>query len=237
MFRHLLESAPSRQRTRSAALISFTFHATLVGSALAATALDPRAEPEPTVPTKPPIYVITERPVDPAPSPRPAPPTATPSVPSPMPPILVPTEVPTTLPPVPEPGTPTMDPWTTLPPTPGAPGGTGDPSAPAGPVGDGSPMWPEDVAYPAKPLGAMREPRYPDPLRTSHLEGSVIATYVVDTLGRVEPASFKAREATHPLFEQAVRSALMQQRFRAAQWNGRRVRQLVEQQFIFRLNR
>ena len=237
MFRHLLESAPSRQRTRSAALISFTFHAALVGSALAATALDPRADPEQIEPTKSPIYVITERPVDPAPSPRPATPTATPSVPSPMPPIIVPTEVPTTLPPVPEPGTPAMDPWTTLPTIPGAPGGTGDPRAPAGPVGDGSPMWPEDVAHPAKPLGAMREPRYPEPLRTSRLEGSVIATYVVDTLGRVEPASFKAREATHPLFEQAVRTSLMQQRFRAAQWNGRRVRQLVEQQFIFRLNR
>jgi TonB family protein len=98
-------------------------------------------------------------------------------------------------------------------------------------------MWPEDVAHPAKPLGAMREPRYPDPLRTSRLEGTVIATYVVDTLGRVEPSSFKAREATHPLFEQAVRTAVMQQRFRAAEWNGKRVRQLVEQQFVFRLNR
>ena len=237
MFRHLLESAPSRQRTRSAALISFAFHAALVGSALAATALDPRAEPEPTEPIKPPIYVITERPVEPAPAPQRTPRTETPNVPSPMPPIIVAPEVPTTLPPVPEPGTPALDPWTTLPPTPGAPGGTGDPSAPAGPVGDGSPMWPEDVAHPAKPLGATREPRYPEPLRTSRLEGSVIATYVVDTLGRVEPASFKAREATHPLFEQAVRSALMQQRFRAAQWNGRRVRQLVEQKFVFRLNR
>ncbi len=237
MFRHLLESAPSRQRTRSAALISFAFHAALVGSALAATALDPRADPEPIEPTKPPIYVIPARPAEPAPATRPTRPTESPTVPSPLPPIVVPTEVPDALPPVPEPNTSPMDPWTTLPTTPGAPGGSGDPTAPEGPVGDGGPMWPEDVAHPAKPLGAIREPRYPEPLRTSRLEGSVIATYVVDTLGRVEPASFKAREATHPLFEQAVRSALMQQRFRAAQWNGRRVRQLVEQQFIFRLNR
>ena len=60
---------------------------------------------------------------------------------------------------------------------------------------------------------------------------------MVDTLGRVEPASFKARDVTHPLFEQAVRTAVMGQRFRPAQWNGRRVRQLVEQQFVFRLGR
>jgi TonB family protein len=235
VFRHLLESAPKRHRARSAAVLSLAFHAALVGSALAATAIDPREDPAKPNSTT----VIVFPPTRPAPTrpARPAPPKTSPSAPSPVSPIIVPTEVPDALPPVPDPGTSPMDPWTTLPTSPATPGGTGDPSAPAGPEGDGSPMWPEDVAHPAKPLGTMREPRYPDPLRTSRLEGTVIATYVVDTLGRVEPASFKAREATHPLFEQAVRTAVMQQRFRAAEWNGKRVRQLVEQQFVFRLNR
>lgn len=130
-----------------------------------------------------------------------------------------------------------MDAWTTLPTSPGAPGGTGDPTAPSGPAGDSGPMWPEDVARHATALGGVRAPRYPEPLRTQRLEGVVIASFVVDTLGRVEPASFKARESTHALFEQAVRTAVMSQRFRPAEWNGHRVRQLVEQQFVFRLSR
>ena len=235
MFRQLLESAPKRQRTRSAAVLSLTFHAALVGSAIAATAMDPRVDPATLDPIRDIFFVPAQRaPTTPA---RPAPPTPAPSAPSPVPPIIAPVDVPEALPPVPEPGTSPMDPWTTLPTVPGTPGGTGDSANPSGTPGDGSPMWAEDLAQPARPLGTMRTPRYPDPLRTSRLEGIVIVTYVVDTLGRVEPASFKAREATHPLFEQAVRTAVMQQRFRAAEWNGRRVRQLVEQQFVFRLSR
>lgn len=236
MLRYLLESAPTRPRTRSAAFISFAFHAALVGSAVAATAMGPVDEEVPVLPTKPPIYIPTPEQPPIARAPR-APRPASPRTPSPVDPIVVPVQVPSTLPPVPEPGTVSMDPWTTLPGPVGTPDGTGDIGAPSGSDGDAGFMWPEDVERHAKPLGAVRQPRYPEPLRSQRLEGSVLATYIVDTLGRVEPASFKAREATHPLFEQAVRSALMGQRFRPAQWNGKRVRQLVEQQFIFRLDR
>lgn len=235
MFRHLLESAPSRQRTRSAAFISFAIHAALVGSAVAATRIDVGPDDVDLMPVPRPIYIPTPPPAAPAPPTRP---TAAPAAPSaPVNPIVVPVEVPATLPPVPEPGTSPMDPWTTLPAEPGAPGGTGDPGTPVGPVGDGDPMWPEDVERHAVPIGSVRQPRYPEPLRASRMEGSVLATFVVDTLGRVEPASFKTRDVTHPLFEQAVRAAVLGQRFRPAQWNGRRVRQLVEQQFVFRLGR
>lgn len=234
MLRHLLESAPTRPRTRSAAFISIAFHAALVGSAVAATAIGPVDEEVPILPTPPLYYIPTPAPVTRAPLARS--PVAR-RAPSPIDPIVAPVDVPSTLPPVPEPGTAAMDPWTTLPGPVGTPDGTGDIGAPAGGEGDPGFMWPEDVERHAKPLGAVRQPRYPEPLRSQRLEGSVLASYIVDTLGRVEPASFKAREATHPLFEQAVRSALMSQRFRPAQWNGRRVRQLVEQQFIFRLDR
>jgi len=235
VFRHLLESAPKRQRTRSAAIISFAIHAALVSSAVAATKLGPEPDYVDLLPTPTPYYIPTPPPAAPAP---PARPTVAPAAPSsPISPIVVPVEVPTSLPAIPEPGTSPMDPWTTLPSAPGVPGGTGDSDAPAGPAGDAGPMWPEDVERHAVPLGSVRQPRYPEPLRASRLEGSLLATFVVDTLGRVEPASFKARDVTHPLFEQAVRTAVLGQRFRPAQWNGRRVRQLVEQQFVFRLGR
>ena len=233
MFRHLLESAPSRQRTRSATVISFALHAALVGSAVAATAVE--VDVSPTVPVTVTTLVYPRSRQTMVPPARPASPT--PTAPSPTPPIMPPVEVPTTLPPVPEPGTPPMDPWTTLPTSPGSPGGSGDPTAASGPGGDIGPMWPEDVARHAMPLGGVRAPRYPEPLRTRRLEGIVVASFVVDTLGRVEPASFKARESAHALFEQAVRTAVMSQRFRPAEWNGHRVRQLVEQQFVFRLGR
>ncbi len=236
MLRYLLESAPTRPRTRSAAFISFAFHAALVGSAVAATAMGPVDEDVPVLPTTPLHYIPTPEQAPIARAPR-APRPAAPRAPSPVDPIVAPVDVPSTLPPVPEPGTVAMDPWTTLPGPVGTPDGTGDVGAPSGSDGDPGFMWPEDVERHAKPLGAVRQPRYPEPLRSQRLEGSVRASYIVDTLGRVEPASFKAREATHPLFEQAVRSALMSQRFRPAQWNGKRVRQLVEQQFVFRLER
>lgn len=236
MLRHLLESAPTRPRTRSAAFISFAFHAALVGSAVAATAMGPVDEEVPLLPSTPLHFIPTPEPAPIARTPR-APRPVAPRTPSPIDPIVAPFEAPSTLPPVPDPGTVAMDPWTRLPGPVGTPDGTGDVRAPSGSDGELGFMWSEDVERHARPLGAVRQPRYPEPLRSQRLEGSVIATYIVDTLGRVEPASFKAREATHPLFEQAVRAALMSQRFRPAQWNHRRVRQLVEQQFIFRLDR
>ena len=42
-------------------------------------------------------------------------------------------------------------------------------------------------------------------------------------------------DSAHPLFERAVRDALGAMRFVPAQAGGRRVRQLVEQSFLFTL--
>jgi protein TonB len=80
------------------------------------------------------------------------------------------------------------------------------------------------------------EPRYPDALRSVSIEGQVIMSYIVDTRGRVEPGSIKVISATHKLFAEAVRVALLNSRFRPAEAGGQKVRQLVEQPFIFKLN-
>jgi TonB family protein len=64
-----------------------------------------------------------------------------------------------------------------------------------------------------------------------------VVAYVVDSLGRVEPASLRMVESTHPLFEAAVRQAVLASRFRPAEWRGMKVRQLVQQSFVFSLRR
>jgi TonB family protein len=80
-------------------------------------------------------------------------------------------------------------------------------------------------------------PAYPPSLRAASIEGSVVARFVVDTAGRAEPKSITFAEATHPLFADAVRQALLRSRYLPALVDGRPVRQLVEQRFAFALNR
>jgi protein TonB len=80
-------------------------------------------------------------------------------------------------------------------------------------------------------------PRYPDELRDARLEGRVLARFVVDTAGRVEPASVRIVSSTHPLFASAVRAILPTLRFTPARARGTKVRQLVELPFEFEVGR
>lgn len=80
-------------------------------------------------------------------------------------------------------------------------------------------------------------PVYPPALRSAQIEGTVLATFVVDTLGRAEPATIRFSEATHPQFADAVRQSLLRSRYLPAIVRGRPVRQLVEQRFAFTLTR
>ncbi len=82
---------------------------------------------------------------------------------------------------------------------------------------------------------ASAAPSYPAELLARNVQGSVQAQYVVDTTGRAEPASLRIVRATHPLFVEAVRKALPDMRFSPATLAGKKVRQLVEQEFTFRI--
>jgi protein TonB len=59
--------------------------------------------------------------------------------------------------------------------------------------------------------------------------------FIVGTDGRVEPGSIQAVSSPHKLFSDAVRSALLNTRYRPAEAGGQKVRQLVEQVFTFKL--
>ena len=106
----------------------------------------------------------------------------------------------------------------------------------AAPISD-QPYFDFQVEKPVAPVPGTGSPRYPDILRSASVEGEVLAQFVVDTTGRVDVATFKVIRKSHDLFEAAVRSALPQMRFLAAEIGGRKVKQLVQQPFVFALQK
>jgi TonB family protein len=80
-------------------------------------------------------------------------------------------------------------------------------------------------------------PFYPAELLALNVEGFVRTRYVVDSGGRVDTATFQIIEASHPAFAYAVLTAAPRMRFRPAIAGGRKVAQLVEQTFEFRVAR
>jgi periplasmic protein TonB len=79
-------------------------------------------------------------------------------------------------------------------------------------------------------------PPYPASLLEKRIEGTVAVQYVVDTTGLADTTSFLVLSSTHPLFSASVRAALPAMRFRPAVMNTRKVRQLVQQLFSFRID-
>lgn len=79
-------------------------------------------------------------------------------------------------------------------------------------------------------------PPYPPNLLEKRIEGTVGIQYVVDTTGYADTTSVVILSATHDDFAQSVRSTLPAMRFRAAMMDGRKVRQLVQQLFAFRID-
>jgi hypothetical protein len=78
-------------------------------------------------------------------------------------------------------------------------------------------------------------PIYPRDLLAVGAEGLVDAIYVVDTLGVVDTTTIQVVESNDPRFTESVLTALGHMRFRPASRAGEKVRQLVEQQFRFRI--
>ena len=80
-------------------------------------------------------------------------------------------------------------------------------------------------------------PRYPDMLRSSNVEGEVLAQFVVDTTGRADMKEFKVLKSTHDMFTSAVKAVLPNMKFYPAEVGGRKVRQLVQMPFQFNLSK
>jgi protein TonB len=74
-------------------------------------------------------------------------------------------------------------------------------------------------------------------LQSAGIEGRVLAQFVVDVSGKADMGTFKVLESSHDLFTQSVRSALPRMRFFPAEIGGKKVRQVVQQPFVFALNK
>ena len=239
---HLIESTklpPRSSRKRFGATASVVVHATLVAGAFTAASAapvvkEPRVETEVLyVAPKPPTPVVTA-------SPSTAQPRNETESPLPLiPTIPVPIDIPTVIPPI-NPDLP-ME-FTSARDFSRRPSGTsqgtgigiepGNSTVPGGNV-----MSDLQVDRQVTILSGYRTPRYPETLRTAGIEETLNATFVVDTLGRVEAGSLEIPDAQHAPFVAAVREALANARFRPAEVRGRRVRQRVVQAFVFSLQR
>jgi TonB family protein len=78
-------------------------------------------------------------------------------------------------------------------------------------------------------------PVYPPELSAQGKEGKVDATYVVDTVGRVDTTTIQVIQSDDSLFSESVRTALGKALFRPAKRAGQPVRQLVQQRFSFKV--
>ncbi len=79
-------------------------------------------------------------------------------------------------------------------------------------------------------------PPYPPSMLEKRIEGSVGIQYVVDTTGHADTSSIVILSTTHEDFARSVRNTLPLMLFRPAIMNGRKVRQLVQQMFAFRID-
>lgn len=117
--------------------------------------------------------------------------------------------------------------------TPGRPIAAGTLS---GNVGDAGPWSALQVDRPVFLKPGMPTPVFPDALRGAGISGTVMAEFVVDTLGRIEAASVQLVASDHVEFGTAVLQVLPRLRFIPAEAQGRKVRQLVRLPFRFDLH-
>ena len=105
------------------------------------------------------------------------------------------------------------------------------------PIPDGGVYPPSIVERQVIPRPNNPSPEYPSALRSAQVEGSVLVQFVVDTTGSVEHTSIAIVRTTHEQFASAVRRWLARTRYTPAQIGGRPVRQLVQQEVAFTLDR
>jgi protein TonB len=236
MFNQLLESKPHHQKMAGGTLFSVGLHTALIAAAVVVTAKAGIADDK----TKQEKIQFVEMKKEPPPKPKEPPPPPPKEVLKAPPPkgfqvLRAPVEIPIKIPEIDLSKKVTNEEDFS---------GKGVKGGIAQGVAGGTPQRVSDQPYfefqvekPVQQIPGTGVPRYPDALRSSGVEGEVQAQFVVDENGKAEPNSFKVLKATNDLFASAVRSALPQMRFYAAEVGGHKVKQLVQQSFQFKLDR
>ena len=218
MFTTLIESTPHRNPNNGARIASALFHSVLIAAAIYATASGAASDVVAAAGTRAEKILWVKPAAEPKSAPAPAPKPKAKARP------VAPTKVPTKTPPIDPNAQPTIEP---------------DAGASTNLVGSGAPgafnSFEVDVEVVA--IASTVRPQYPDMLRSSGTEGQVIAQFVVNEKGRADRKTFKVVSSTHQLFSDAVSRALPQMRFKPAKIGGKPVSQLVQQLFVFKLDR
>lgn len=223
MFNNLLESKPQKARSTFSTFMSLVLHTVLIALAVKAT-LQATQEKEKVEEKVSFVDVKKDEPPPPKPPPQEAPPP-----PQSFQVLTAPVNIPNVLPEIDLSAKMTNE-------SDFSGKGIQSDKANKGPVakpeGD-QPYFEFMVEKPVTEASNTQRPRYPDILKSAGVEGEVLAQFVVDTTGHVEINTFKVLKTSHELFAAAVRSALPGMRFIPAEVGQKRVRQLVQQPFVF----
>jgi periplasmic protein TonB len=236
MFNQLIESRPNKQKMAGGTLFSIVFHGALIAIAVVVTARAGIADDK-TKAEK--IQFVEMKKEPPKPKPKEPPPPKEVVMKAPPPKgfqvLRAPVEIPIKIPDIDLSKKVTDESDFT---GKGVKGGSGTGVVGGTGVVDTNQTYFEfQVEKPVAQIPGTGSPRYPDALRSSGVEGEVQAQFVVTEDGKAETSSFKVLKATNDLFASAVRSALPNMRFYAAEVGGRKVKQLVQQSFQFKLDR
>lgn len=236
MFNNLIESKPKKQRTLGATVVSGIIHGAVIVMSVYATAGAVTEDDEPVVQKVDFLEIKKDEPPPPEDKAPPPPDVvAAPPPPKGFQVLAAPIDIPDVIPEVDlSKALTNEDDFSGK----GVAGGMA-----SGVVGGTAPIN-QDQAYfdfqvekPVAQLPGSGIPSYPDILRSSSVEGQVLAQFTVDTLGRVEIPSFQVISSSHDLFTAAVRNALPRMRFLPAEIAGKKVKQRVQQPFQFSLDR
>jgi len=94
-------------------------------------------------------------------------------------------------------------------------------------VVSGSEVYAEALVEERPALLSAPPPEYPALLKQAGIQGRVILRAVIDTTGRVEPASVKIMKSPNPAFDQPTRDWVVKALFRPARLHGRGVRVFI----------
>jgi TonB family protein len=89
----------------------------------------------------------------------------------------------------------------------------------------------------ARTIPGSPTPPYPTAQRTAHVQGFVIAQFIVDTTGHVIPRSIRIVQSTDSTFSAAVVRTVLVSEYTPATIAGQKVIQLVRQPFAFTTGR
>jgi len=87
------------------------------------------------------------------------------------------------------------------------------------------------------PFASNPVPAYPRSMAAAGVEANFVVMFVVDSTGRIDRGSLEFPATAQRVFADAVRRALERSRYHPAEMDGRPVRQLVQQEFFFRMEK